>query len=150
MPQVAGLAGVHGAAAPRPGRPDLTSGGMWRISQALGESGSYQAARDLCQEITAAHEQDPAYGPDHRETLAARVQLANWTGQAGDAAGARDQYAALLPIRERVSGAEHPDTLAARVHPPTGPRERDPSGPSLPQVPDPAQPRVEGAGVEAR
>ena len=35
-------------------------------------------------------------------------------GEAGDAAGARDEYAALLPIRERVSGPEHPDTLAAR------------------------------------
>ena len=32
----------------------------------------------------------------------------------GDAAGARDQYAALLPVRERVSGAEHPHTLTAR------------------------------------
>jgi hypothetical protein len=104
---------------------DLTSGGMWRISQALGQSGSYQAARDLCQEITAAHEQDPAYGPDHRETLAARVQLANWTGQAGDAAGARDQYAALLPIRERVSGAEHPTPWPPAPTSPTGPRERD-------------------------
>ncbi|MEU8364955.1 tetratricopeptide repeat protein, partial [Nonomuraea sp. NPDC048882] len=27
---------------------------------------------------------------------------------------ARDQYAALLPIRERVLGAEHPDTLITR------------------------------------
>jgi hypothetical protein len=32
----------------------------------------------------------------------------------GDAAGARDQYAALLPIEERVMGAEYPDTLTAR------------------------------------
>ena len=29
---------------------------------------------------------------------------------------ARDQYAALLPIRERVLGAEHPDTLTARAN----------------------------------
>ena len=36
-------------------------------------------------------------------------------GEAGDAAGARDQYAALLPIRERVLGAEHPDTLTTRA-----------------------------------
>ena len=42
--------------------------------------------------------------------------LARWTGQAGDAAGARDQYAALLPVVERVLGAEHPDTLAARAN----------------------------------
>ena len=37
-------------------------------------------------------------------------------GEAGDAAGARDQYAALLPVRERVCGAEHPDTLTARAN----------------------------------
>ena len=28
--------------------------------------------------------------------------------------GARDQFAALLPVRERVQGPNHPDTLAAR------------------------------------
>ena len=53
-------------------------------------------------------------GPEHPETLAARDNLAYWTGEAGDAPGARDQYAALLPIRERVSGPDHPGTLAAR------------------------------------
>ena len=30
---------------------------------------------------------------------------------ASDAAGARDQFSALLPIYERVLGPEHPDTL---------------------------------------
>jgi hypothetical protein len=39
----------------------------------------------------------------------------SWTGAAGDAAGARDQFAALLPIRERVLGPEHPDTLTTRA-----------------------------------
>jgi hypothetical protein len=31
-----------------------------------------------------------------------------------DAVGARDQYAALLPVMARVLGPEHPDTLAAQ------------------------------------
>ena len=53
-------------------------------------------------------------GPEHPDTLTTRANLARWTGEAGDAAGARDQYAALLPIRERVLGPEHPDTLTAR------------------------------------
>ena len=53
-------------------------------------------------------------GPEHPDTLTARANLARWTGEAGDAAGARDQYAALLPVLERVLGPEHPDTLAAR------------------------------------
>jgi hypothetical protein len=34
----------------------------------------------------------------------------------GDAAGAQDQYAALLPAIERVLGPDHPDTLAARAN----------------------------------
>jgi hypothetical protein len=33
---------------------------------------------------------------------------------AGDAAAARDQYAELVPIRARVLGPEHPETLATR------------------------------------
>ena len=53
-------------------------------------------------------------GPEHPDTLIVRGNLARWTGEAGDAAGARDQYAALLPVRERVSGPEHPDTLTVR------------------------------------
>jgi hypothetical protein len=40
--------------------------------------------------------------------------LARCTGKAGDAAGALDQLAALLPVEERVLGPEHPDTLATR------------------------------------
>ena len=68
----------------------------------------------MFQLIADAHNNDEAYGPEHRDTLAARSRLAAWTGQAGDAAGARDQFAALLPIEERVLGAEHPGTLTAR------------------------------------
>jgi hypothetical protein len=36
------------------------------------------------------------------------------TGRAGDADAARDSFAALLPVRERVLGADHSDTLATR------------------------------------
>ena len=43
-----------------------------------------------------------------------RADLAWWTGEAGDPAAARDQYAALLPVRERVLGPEHSGTQAAR------------------------------------
>ena len=93
---------------------DLTSDGMRQIARYLGLSGSYPAARDLFQLIVDAHNEDAAYGPEHPDTLIARGNLAHYTGKAGDAAAARDQYAALLPIRERVSGPEHPDTLNAR------------------------------------
>jgi hypothetical protein len=93
---------------------DLTSGGMGRIADYLGQSGSYPAARNLYQLIADAYRQDDAYGPEHRDTLVAHVNLAYWTGEAGDAAGARDQFAALLPIQERVMGPEDPRTLADR------------------------------------
>ncbi len=93
---------------------DLTSGGMWQIARYLGYSGSYPAARDLFRLIADAHRESDAYGPEHPDTLAARTNVAMWTGEAGDAAGARDQYAALLPTYERVHGPEHPETLITR------------------------------------
>jgi hypothetical protein len=93
---------------------DPTSRGLRRITQSLGQSGSYVAARDLFRLIAEAYAKSDAYGPENPETLTARHQLAYWTGQGGDAAGGRDLYAALLPIRERVQGPEHPHTLATR------------------------------------
>ena len=93
---------------------DLTSGGMHRIADYLAHSGGNPAAWDLFQLITDAHMKDSAYGPEHPDTLSARDTLAYFTGSAGDAAGARDQHAALLPIRERVLGPEHPGTLWTR------------------------------------
>ena len=92
----------------------LTSVGIWRIAQYLVSSGSYPAARDLVQLIVDAHSDDNAYGPEHPDTLAARNILAQATLEAGDAAAARDQCTALVPVMERVLGPEHPDTLAAR------------------------------------
>ena len=55
-------------------------------------------------------------GPGHPDTLITRANLARWTGEAGDAAGARDQYAALLPVRERLQGPQHPDTLSEHAN----------------------------------
>ena len=55
-------------------------------------------------------------GPQHPHTLLARANLAFFTGQAGDAAGARDLYAGLLPVIERVLGPGHADTLTVRAN----------------------------------
>jgi TIR domain len=41
-------------------------------------------------------------------------ERARSAAEARDAAGARDQYAALLPVREKLSGSGHPKTLAIR------------------------------------
>ena len=53
-------------------------------------------------------------GPEHPGALAARSELAYSMGQAGDPAAARDEFAALLPVAERVLGPEHPDTWHPR------------------------------------
>jgi hypothetical protein len=53
-------------------------------------------------------------GTDHPGALATRRNLARFTGEAGNVAGARDQLAVLLTIYERALGAEHHRTLAVR------------------------------------
>ncbi len=40
--------------------------------------------------------------------------IADWTGQTGDPAGALRLYRDLLPDMERVLGPAHPDTLTTR------------------------------------
>jgi hypothetical protein len=94
---------------------DLTSEGIWQIAQALGYSGSRAAARDLFALIADARRDSEDYGPEHPDTLTARSYLADATGKAGDATAARDQHAALLPVRERVCGPEHRSTLISRA-----------------------------------
>ncbi|MEV0169179.1 tetratricopeptide repeat protein [Nonomuraea fuscirosea] len=54
-------------------------------------------------------------GQHHPDTLTTRANLARWTGEAGNAAAARDQYATLVVLRERVLGKDHPDTLTAQT-----------------------------------
>jgi hypothetical protein len=46
--------------------------------------------------------------------LIAQAWLAEWTGRAGEPAMARDLLTEILPVRMRVSGWTHPDTVALR------------------------------------
>ena len=46
--------------------------------------------------------------------LQALEERARSAGEGGDPAAARDGYAALVPLYERVLGPEHPDTLVIR------------------------------------
>jgi hypothetical protein len=94
---------------------ELTSRGMKLIVEYLGQSGSHSAAREMYVLIADAHQNSASYGPGHPDTLAARLRLAYWTGEAGDAAEARDQYGALLPVHERILGPDHPDVLTTRA-----------------------------------
>jgi tetratricopeptide (TPR) repeat protein len=52
--------------------------------------------------------------PDHPSTLSTRNNVAFWTGECGDAAGALRLATALLPDQERVLGPDHPGTLNTR------------------------------------
>jgi hypothetical protein len=70
------------------------SDGLRQIALFLAWNGSAAAARGLSWTVTGA-----------------RHDLALRTGEARDAAGVRDVFAALLPIRERALGPEHPSTL---------------------------------------
>ena len=53
-------------------------------------------------------------GRDHPDTLTTRHNIADWTGEAGDARGALQLFSALLPDQERVLGRDHPNTLTTR------------------------------------
>ena len=80
----------------RPGRPrplDREGGGP---------GGGPRPARRAATGLRAGPRTRAPADPDDRNQLARR------TGQAGDAAAARDQFAALQPVCERVLGPEHP------------------------------------------
>jgi hypothetical protein len=89
------------------------SAGMDKVATFLRAFGNDLAALQLQQQIVAACDID--LGADHMRTLAARANLATLTGEVGDRAAARDQFAALVPALTRVLGAEHPRTLAAQA-----------------------------------
>ena len=52
----------------------------------------------------------------HPATPDVRANLACCTRLARDPAGARDQYAALLPVRKKILATEHPGTRANLAH----------------------------------
>ncbi|NUW42456.1 FxSxx-COOH system tetratricopeptide repeat protein [Nonomuraea rhodomycinica] len=90
----------------------LSSPALFAMTQFLGFSGDYRTARTLCQQI---HDSElTRLGPEHPQTLSVRCRLGRWTGQAGNAAAARNQLTALIPVVERVLGGEHSETLTAR------------------------------------
>ena len=89
------------------------SGGMDKVAAFLRAFGNDTAALQLQQQIVAACDIDP--GADHPRTLAARTNLATLTGEIGDRAAARAQFAGLVPALTRVLGAGHPRTLAAQA-----------------------------------
>ena len=54
--------------------------------------------------------------PGREIDLSLLTALADATAEAGDATAAQKLYAALLQVRQQVSGPEHPDTLSAQYN----------------------------------
>src|SRR5262249_56382468 len=74
-------------------------------------------------------------GPGHAHTLLVRDRLGAAHEAAGRLDAAGDVYQEALNERQRLLGAAHPDTVAARANPPR---------------PDPAAGRAQGAGSPRR
>ncbi|MEU4626302.1 tetratricopeptide repeat protein [Actinoplanes sp. NPDC023801] len=85
---------------------------LFWAARSLGETGQVTAA------ITASEQLLDdclrVLGPDHRNTLAARSNLAYWCGEVGDPAGAATAFEQLLEDCRRVLGPDHRNTLTAR------------------------------------
>ncbi|MER5210507.1 tetratricopeptide repeat protein, partial [Streptomyces sp. NPDC002838] len=85
---------------------------FYRAGRSLGESGQVTAAITHFRRLVDATRD--RLGPDHPNTLTARNNLALWQGTSGDAAGAADAMAELLPDFLRVFGPDNLNTLMAR------------------------------------
>ncbi|MEV7616552.1 tetratricopeptide repeat protein, partial [Streptomyces sp. NPDC089799] len=85
---------------------------LFRTGGSLGQSGQVVAAAHHFQHLVEASGQ--RLGPDHPNTLDARVNLAHWWGIAGDVAGAAAAYEQLLHDARRVLGPDAPRTLVIR------------------------------------
>jgi tetratricopeptide (TPR) repeat protein len=79
----------------------------------------YHTLGDYRQALHAARRELPLrrriQGDDHPDTLATRCNIAIWTGQSGDAAGALRLFLELLPDQVRVLGPRRQATLATRA-----------------------------------
>ena len=74
--------------------------------------GDYQQA--LCHGNQELELRSSVQGPGHPDTLTTRSNIAFWTGECGDAAGALRLFEELLPDMVRVLGPGHPDVLTTR------------------------------------
>ncbi|GAB2858572.1 hypothetical protein GCM10027074_27090 [Streptomyces deserti] len=87
---------------------------LYLYGHSLGWAGHAAVARDHFRHLTDAATH--ALGPDHADLLEARNGLAQWTGEAGDEAGALAAYDALVADAERLKGRDDKSTLGLRAH----------------------------------
>jgi hypothetical protein len=85
---------------------------LFRAGNSLGETGQLTAAQSNYRQLLDVAQR--VLGPDHRDTLITRSNLATWRGRAGDVAGAAEAFEELLSDVLRMLGPDHADTLSAR------------------------------------
>jgi hypothetical protein len=91
-------------------QPAVIRDGFWlaaRMQCRINAAARRRYARTALELFTALlPDRQRIQGRDHPDTLAARHNIALWTGKAGRA---RDLFAALPPNVERVLAADHPE-----------------------------------------
>jgi hypothetical protein len=90
------------------------SAGSLRLLGYLDAIGDVQTGRRMQADVHAALVD--RLGPAHPSTLQAGVELARWTGEAGNPAAARDLLVRLMPQLQATFGPVDPVTLTARAH----------------------------------
>ncbi|HMR49836.1 MAG TPA: tetratricopeptide repeat protein [Arachnia sp.] len=83
-----------------------------RMAEQLAKHRAYAEAIRVATALL--EDQLAVHGPDHRDTLDTRYNIAFWTGEGGDYAEALRLTTELLPDRTRVLGKDHSDTLTTR------------------------------------
>ena len=86
----------------------------YKFAQLLASGFNFSAAVLQASQAITEMNRCPEYGPDAPDTLTRRNNIAAWTGEAGDVAGALRLLKELLPDLTRVLGDDHPDTLTTR------------------------------------
>ncbi|MER7484299.1 tetratricopeptide repeat protein [Streptomyces sp. NPDC126510] len=86
-----------------------------QIASWTGDAGHPERAMELFKELLPDFDQ--VLGPNHRDTLTVRADIAEWTGETGTAGAAEhavELFKELLPDQVRALGDDDPDTLTTR------------------------------------
>ena len=102
---------LHGYARDREAEHLWAAGRRDQMIECLEQRASPVPADNLRRWQSWAERLRAHFGPDHPAT---RGNIAHWTGESGDAAGALHLSQALLPDLQRVFGPDHPHTLTTR------------------------------------
>src|SRR5271166_4509771 len=105
---------LHGYAAAREAEHLWALGEYGRVVESLAHRQSVIPAENLKRWQSWKARIESKLEPDHPATLTTRNNIANWTGEVGDAREALRLSCALLPDQERVLGRDHPTTLTDR------------------------------------